>query len=202
MDVVIDLTDVVIETERLILRGWREEDLADFNAYASVDGVGEMAGWRHHQSQDESKRILDSFMAEKDVLALEHKRDRKVIGSIGLHASWASVEAAYRHLRIREVGYVLARDYWGQGLMPEAVRALIRYGFGPMDLEALTCGHFVSNSQSRRVIEKCGFCYVKNGTFFARSLQQDVADMKYILLRSDWERGGKSDGDRHSTGST
>jgi hypothetical protein len=74
----------------------------------------------------------------------------------------------------------------------------LAFGFGSPDLRPFLS----SNRQSRRVIEKCGFCYVKNGTFFARSLQQDVADMKYILLRSDWERGGKSDGDRHSTGST
>jgi|LSQX01.3.fsa_nt_gb ribosomal-protein-alanine N-acetyltransferase len=200
MDVAIDLTGVFIETERLVLRGWRADDLADLYVYASVDGVGEMAGWRRHQSLDESRKILDLFMAERDVLALEHKRDRKVIGSIGLHVSWANEEDAYRHLRVREVGYVLARDYWGQGLMPEAVRALVGYGFGPLDLEALTCGHFVSNSQSRRVIEKCGFRFVKHSTFFARQLQQEIADMKYILLRSDWELGGKSDEARHPAG--
>ncbi len=45
MNAVIDLKNVCLETERLILREWQETDLADFFEYASVDGVGQMAGW-------------------------------------------------------------------------------------------------------------------------------------------------------------
>ncbi|MBO4535015.1 MAG: GNAT family N-acetyltransferase, partial [Clostridia bacterium] len=54
-------------------------------------------------------------------------------------------------------GYVLSRDYWGQGLMPEAVEAVIDYLFGTLGYDFVTCGHFEWNAQSRRVIEKCGF---------------------------------------------
>ncbi|HBP38315.1 MAG TPA: hypothetical protein DD640_06165 [Clostridiales bacterium] len=61
----------------------------------------------------------------KDVLTLYHKHDRKAIGSLGLHKSWANEEERFQNLRIKEIGYVLAKDYWGQGLMPEAVRALM-----------------------------------------------------------------------------
>ena len=52
MDIPINIENTVIETERLILRPWQEADLDDFYAYASVPGVGEMAGWAHHQSID------------------------------------------------------------------------------------------------------------------------------------------------------
>lgn len=47
MDIEIDITDQLIETDRLILRAWKEDDLQDFFEYASIEGVGEMAGWRH-----------------------------------------------------------------------------------------------------------------------------------------------------------
>ena len=63
MNAPVDVTDIRIETERLILRAWREADLADFYEYARVEGVGEMAGWSHHQSVEESRRILDSFIS-------------------------------------------------------------------------------------------------------------------------------------------
>jgi len=183
MDIKIDLTNIVIETNRLILRYWEESDLSDFYTYASVDGVGEMAGWRHHESIEDSVGILRHFINEKDVFAIVHKVDKKVIGSLGLHYSWANDEAEYKDLKTKEIGYVLSKDYWGQGLIPEAVMAVIDYCFKQLDVDALTCGHFSTNNQSRRVIEKSGFIFMKHSEFYAKQLQRSIDDLKYILLR-------------------
>ena len=155
----IDVTNTRIETPRLILRPWRENDLADFNEYASVDGVGQMAGWLPHKSMEESKMILDMFMADKKTLALELKENGKVIGSIGLEDIDFPDD---RGMQGREVGYALSKTYWGKGLMPEAVKAVIDYCFEKLHYDWLTCDHFVWNHQSKRVIEKCGFHYVKD----------------------------------------
>ena len=84
MNAPVDVTNIRIETDRLILRAWRETDLADFYEYASVEGVGEMAGWNHHQSMEESRRILDFFISGKKTFALELKENGKMIGSLGL----------------------------------------------------------------------------------------------------------------------
>lgn len=92
MDIQIDVTNIKIETPRLLLRSWQESDLNDLFAYASVDGVGEMAGWKHHESITETKNILHSFISDKNVFALELKATKKVIGSLGLHYSWANNE--------------------------------------------------------------------------------------------------------------
>ena len=54
----IDITDVVLTTDRLTLRPWRESDLNDFYEYASVDGVGQMAGWNPHRNVEESRMIM------------------------------------------------------------------------------------------------------------------------------------------------
>ncbi len=183
MDLKIDVSDIVIETKRLILKAFAKEDLQDFYNYASVPGVGEMAGWPHHKSIETSKQILHSFIEEKEVFAVHHKLDGKVIGSLGLHKSWANEDKAYKGLKVKEIGYVLSKDYWGQGLMPEAVKAVIDYGFNVLDLDAFTCGHFLDNSQSQRVIEKCGFEFVKQSKFYAKLLQTSIEDKEYILLR-------------------
>ena len=142
MDIQIDITDTVLETRRLILRPWEESDLEDFYAYASVEGVGEMAGWRHHESIEVSRSILEDFMSHKNVFALVHRESGRAIGSLGLHPSWANEDEAYRDLKVKEIGYVLSREYWGQGLMPEAVRAVIGFCFDICGLDALTVGHF------------------------------------------------------------
>ena len=157
----IDVTNVRIETERLLLRPWKETDLADFYEYASVPGVGEKAGWNHHQSLDESRKILGFFINGKKTLALELKENGKVIGSLGLEPR--DEEAGLpAELQGREIGYVLSKNYWGRGLMPEAVNAVIHYCFDVLDFDYLTCGHFDHNDRSRRVVEKSGFTFLKN----------------------------------------
>lgn len=161
MNAPIDVTDIRIETERLILRPWQDSDLDDFYAYASVEGVGEMAGWSHHTSKEESRKILTMFQEEKKTFALELKENHKVIGSLGLEPRTPDIDMP-ENMQGREVGYVLSRDYWGQGLMPEAVKAVCRYCFEKGNYDYLTCGHFERNTQSRRVIEKSGFAYRKN----------------------------------------
>lgn len=186
MNVNIDISKIRLETAHLLLRPFCEDDLSDFYEYASVPGVGEMAGWPHHENIETSKGILKSFIEEKEVLALQHKNTGKVIGSLGLHYSWANDDPRYSGMKSKEIGYVLARDYWGQGLIPEAVKTVIAMCFNEYDCEILTCGHFSTNNQSKRVIEKCGFRFEKQSVFHSKQLNVDYEDMKYVLLRSDW----------------
>ncbi len=154
----VDVTGIRIETERLILSPWKETDLEDFYAYARVEGVGEKAGWNHHRSMEESCSILDMFIREKKTLALEWKENGKVIGSIGLEPRDPGLD---ERMQGREIGYVLSKDYWGRGLMPEAVNAVIGYCFEKLQFDYLTCGHFDHNDRSRRVVEKCGFRFLR-----------------------------------------
>ena len=67
MNVLIDISTVKLKTERLILRPFCETDLNDFYEYASVDGVGQMAGWLPHKNKDETKMILDMFIEGKKI---------------------------------------------------------------------------------------------------------------------------------------
>lgn len=186
MDITVDISPVVLETDRLILRGWQERDIDDFFEYASVDGVGEMAGWRHHDTMETTHKILQAFISEKNVFAVVYKENEKVIGSVGLHESWTNGDERFQNLKVKEIGYVLSREYWGRGLMPEAVRAVMAFCFDRCGLEALTCGHFETNLQSKRVIEKCGFSFVKKSTYNAKQLQTTFRNLNYIALRSDW----------------
>ena len=175
----IDITNLVLKTDRLTLRPFRESDLPDFNAYASVDGVGQMAGWLPHKNMEESRAILHMFIREKKTFALEHQG--KVIGSLGIEFYNEKDYPEFDSLRGREIGYVLAKDYWEQGLMPEAVNAVIRYLFEVENLDFLICGHFERNARSRRVIEKCVFRYSRTVPFMTEYGTEDQS-MEYILF--------------------
>ena len=174
----IDITNLVLKTDRLTLRPFRESDLMDLYEYAKVDGVGQMAGWLPHKNPDESRKILDMFIREKKTFALEHQG--KVIGSLGIEFYNEKDYPEFADLLGREIGYVLARDNWGRGLMPEAVNAVIRYLFETENLDFLICGHFERNGRSRRVIEKCGFRYSRTVDFKTEYGTWDKS-MEYIL---------------------
>ena len=152
------LNGKTIETDRLILRPFEQADFDDFFEYASVEGTGEMAGWHHHQDKQKSQEILDLFISEDKTFAVCLRQSGKVIGSLGVEKYGMEDKLTeFDGYRGREIGYVLSRDYWGRGLMTEAVRAVSDYLFNECDLDFLTCGYYDFNSRSRRVQEKCGF---------------------------------------------
>ena len=147
-----------IKTERLILRPFAESDLADFYEYASVEGVGERAGWAHHKSIDESREILARFIEEDKTFAICLKESDKVIGSLGVEKYGSEDKLTeFDGYRGREIGFVLSKDYWGRGFMPEAVKAVMEYLFVELDYDFLICGYYNFNEQSKKVQQKCGF---------------------------------------------
>ena len=153
-----NINGLTLETERLLLRPFLESDLDDFYEYTSVPGVGEMAGWEHHASKEKSKEILDMFINEDKTFAICLKENGKVIGSLGIEKYGLEEKLTeFDTYRGREIGYVLSKDYWGRGLMPEAVKAVIDYLFEDLNFDFLLCGYYNFNVQSKKVQEKCGF---------------------------------------------
>lgn len=172
----------VIETERLILRAFRPEDLDDFFEYASVPGVGEMAGWHHHESKDDTLKILDGFIEKDKTFALVLKESGKVIGSLGVEMyKMEEALTEFAPYRGREIGYVLSKEYWGRGLMPEAVCGVIKYLFEVEELDFLLCGYYNFNVQSKRVQEKCGFVPYRRLTFDTQTDTQESGVLNLLL---------------------
>ncbi|QHQ62063.1 GNAT family N-acetyltransferase [Anaerocolumna sedimenticola] len=175
----------VLETDRLLLRNWEISDLEDFYEYAKSPNIGPMAGWKPHQSLDESQKILNSFIEEEEVWAVVYKSNRKVIGSIGLHN-----DRKRNAENIRMIGYVLSENYWGLGLIPEAVREVVRYSFEELDLVLISIYHYPFNYQSKRVIEKCGFQYegiLRMGSQIYNGQVYD--DVCYSIKKEEWLLG-------------
>jgi len=133
---------------------------------------------------EESQNILNHFIEGKHVFALEY--EGHVIGSLGVERYNEEYYPQFSNLMGRELGYVLSKDYWGRGLMPEAVKAVIAWLFEREKLDFIMVGHFTHNHRSRRVIEKCGFSYIETTKFETRF--HTVEDsMDYIMFRP--ERG-------------
>ena len=158
MNAEFDVTGVVLETERLILREWRLDDVDDMFEYASVPDVGNSAGWPPHKSKEDSLAIVTRFIEKKRTFAIVYKENNKVIGSVGIELYGSEDKLTeFTNYKGREIGYVLSKDYWGKGLMTEAVKKVINYLFNELDYDFLLCGHYDVNHRSSRVQDKCGF---------------------------------------------
>ena len=157
MDIKVDFTDLVIKTDRLILRAFNDGDLEDFYDYAKTPGLGEMAGWPHHKSLDDSRKVLERFKKNKDVLAIE--MNGKVIGSIVLRSVDGEFYQEFEGKKGKEIGFVLSEDFQRQKIMTEAVKALLKYAFEDLGLDYISAGYFRNNFKSRDFQKKLGFTY-------------------------------------------
>ena len=168
---------MIIETERLILRPWQENDAEDLFRYAGDPDVGPSAGWPAHTSVQNSREIILNVLAVPETYAVVPKTIGHAVGSISLMLCGHSREA--------EVGYWIGKPYWGQGLIPEAVRALQYHAFAELQLERLWCGYYDGNEKSRRVQEKCGFIRQYTKKNVPRPLLGDAKDEHITCLTKD-----------------
>lgn len=148
---------MILETKRLILRPWQESDAEDLFQYASHPDVGPIAGWAVHPDVEHSRQIIRSVLSAPKTYAVVLKETGRPVGSLGLMLGKKSgLDLPESE---GEIGYWIGVPYWGQGLIPEAVREVMRYGFEDLKLGKLWCGYFDGNIKSKRVQEKCGFRY-------------------------------------------
>ena len=173
-----------IETERLLLRPWREEDAGGLFAYASDPEVGPPAGWKPHADVAESLKIIKTLFIPNNVWSITDKSVGRIIGSVGLEPDKRRPGA-----NSRELGYALSRDYWGNGVMTEAAAAVIDFGFDVYKLDVIAVCTSPVNKRSQRVIQKCGFTYEGTERRCYRTYDGTVRDSKcYSMLREEWEQ--------------
>ena len=148
---------MILETKRLILRPWEETDAEVLYRYASHPQVGPNAGWQIHTDVEHSREIIRQVLSARETYAVIPKDVGHPVGSVGIMiGAAANVDIPDDE---GEIGYWIGVPFWGQGLIPEAVTELLRHGFYDLGLQRIWCGCFVENERSRRVQEKCGFCY-------------------------------------------
>ena len=145
-----------LETPRLILRKIKEGDLEDIFEYCKNPNVGRFVTWEPHQSLEDTKKFIQYGLSnyaigapEPMVMILKDDPKQKVIGTVGL------IPVNPTH-RIFELGYALSEEHWGKGLIAEAAKPLINFGFKHFAMERLQCRCDVLNPQSKRVMEKLG----------------------------------------------
>ena len=147
----------MLETQRLILRKWTEEDAESLFEYAKDPEVGPITGWPPHKNVEESKNVIRNVLNGAECYAICRKENNIAIGSIELILN-SHTDMTERDDEC-ELGYWLGQPFWGRGYMPEAASALIRHGFEDLGMTTIWCGYYDGNRKSKRVQEKLGFVF-------------------------------------------
>lgn len=147
----------VYETERLILRPWEDGDASALYEYARDPRIGLSAGWPAHTSIEVSQHIIRTVLIQPESYATVLQATGIPIGSIGLKMGTDS--DLIENDTQCELGYWIAVPYWGQGLMPEAGREILRHAFIDLQMHTVWCAYYDGNTQSARVQEKLGFTF-------------------------------------------
>ena len=173
----------MIKTKRLILRPWEETDAENLYEYAKDPAVGPIAGWPVHTSVENSRDIIRDVLSAEGTFAVCLKEDNRAIGSVGLippaqsHTNACDTEI--------EVGYWIGVPFWGNGYIPEAVKALQKYAFEELGCTAMWCGYYDGNEKSKRCQEKCGFEYHHTEENKTCALMGDIRTEHYTYLTRD-----------------
>ena len=178
---------LTLQTERLILRPWEEDDAESLYEYAKDPAVGPIAGWPPHTSVENSREIIRDVLSADETYAVCLKQDNRAIGSIGL------ISPAQSHTALGadelEIGYWIGVPFWGRGLIPEATERLIRHAFEDLGYSALWCGYYEGNEKSKRCQEKTGFTFHHIERDVPCELMGDVRTEYFTRLTKDeWLR--------------
>ncbi|RXJ04440.1 N-acetyltransferase [Anaerobacillus alkaliphilus] len=183
-DVFYDLP--TLETERILLRKFILNDANDMFQYSSVPEVSKFVPWETHKTVENSKDFISYILKQYEESklapwAIELKENRKVIGTIDFVA-WFP-----QHYRA-EIGFILSKEHWGSGLIPEAANKVIQFGFDSMELNKIKAPCMVENVQSQRVLQKLGMTLegVMKNEYYIKGMFRDMA--VYSLLKKDFQR--------------
>jgi len=183
----------VMATQRLILRRWEDSDAEGLYEYASDPDVGPIAGWPPHQSIEESRDVIKNVLSGKEAYAICLKEDGKAIGTIELKLN-GHTDMTDRDDEC-EMGYWLGKPFWGRGIMPEAVREMLRHAFEDCGMQKVWIGYYEGNSKSKRVQEKCGFKYQwRSENVDVPLMHEKRTGHVNLMTKEDW-KGDRETGD-------
>lgn len=176
-----------LETDRLILRQFVLEDAdAMFHNWASSDEVTKFLTWPSHESVEVTKYLLNDWIPRYNKSdyynwGIELKETGEIVGNI-------SVVQINENIKEASLGYCMGENWWGQGIMPEAGKAVINYLFNEIGFNRIEACHDKNNPKSGRVMQKIGM--ICEGVRRKKGINNQgiVDDVVYAILREDYQQ--------------
>ena len=178
-----------LQTQRLLLRNYKESDFEDYWDYVSMPNVGPRSGWAAYTDKEKAKQRLDLEISKPHQFAIVLKQENKVIGSVEL---LEHNKTRYTNLHLepdaKEIGFILSEKYWGKGIMPEACKVVMRYAFETLGVNQIVIGHLKANTNSGRVQDKLGFNIVGELPNFENWIDgKPTSYIQRLMTKKQWQ---------------
>lgn len=184
---------MIIETPRLILRPFELDDAPSIYQYAQDPRVGPIAGWPVHTSVANSRQLIAQYLMRPEIYAVTLKEQPQLaIGSVGLELVANGGGQAFMGPNDAEIGYWIGVPFWGQGLIPEAMQALVTRGFQVLALTNIWCGYYAGNRRSERAQAKLGFQPARTVAALYNPILGDTRQTHFTkLTKAAWQQQDK-----------
>lgn len=180
----------MLETERLILRTYKESDIDDYFKYVSNPKIGPMCGWVPYNDKQKAFERLKIEIAKPHQFAIVWKATNQVIGSIELmNTKFERYPFENIDKNSKEIGFLLSEEFWGKGIMPEAANKIMQFAFENLNVPEICICHAEANKQSKKVQEKLGFQVIgllKNHRTWLNGNQTDLICRK--ITKEQWQQ--------------
>ena len=160
------------------LRKWNEADLDSLVKFANNRNVAKWLtnGFPHPYTHEDGKAYLSMISNDNPTKVFAIEVDGEAVGSIGI------IPQSDIHAKSAEMGYWLAEEYWGEGIIPKAIEEIVEYGFQTFDIVRIFARPFSTNLNSQRVLEKAGFvceARLKNALFKHGEFMDELIYVKF-----------------------
>lgn len=177
---------VLLETQRLILRKFKQDDAQEmFDNWASDEEVAKYLTWQPHADTEVTKQILRRWTENYKNnscynWAIKLKSTGELIGSISVVQTDEAVMSA-------ELGYCMGKKWWGKEYMPEAGKAVIKYLFEEVGFNRIAARHDSENAKSGRVMQKLGM--TREGILRSAGVNNRgiIDDVWYSILKKEYD---------------
>ncbi len=175
---------VMLETKRIILRKIESKDAPTLLRWGQDSVYHKSAGYQYLEDLAAAQRSVLQYQRRPYSYGIELKENNRLVGLVELYER--GLDQYNGLLMTKDLGFLLDKDYWHQGLMTEALTLVINFAFEKLHQNQIWAGTFVSNKNSQKLLKKLGFRYVYTTDYSMVSSLFNYQEKYYLLTPQDW----------------
>ncbi len=175
---------VMLESKRIVLRNIEMTDAPILLKWGQDSIYHKSAGYQYLEDLDAAKKSVLQYQNRSYSYGIVLKENNRLIGLVELYER--GLDEYNGLLMTKDLGFLLDKDYWHQGLMTETLKLIINYAFKDLKQNQLWAGTFVSNTNSQKLLKNLGFRYVYTTDYSAVTSLFNYQEKYYLLTLQDW----------------
>lgn len=174
----------MLESKRILLRKIIADDAPTLLKWGQDNIYHKRAGYQRLENLSDARKSAQQYATRPYSYGVVLKENNQLIGLVELYER--GVDECNGTLMTKELGFLLDKNYWHQGLMTEALTKIFNFAFGDLKQNQIWAGTFTANIKSQELLKKLGFRYVYSTDYSTISSIFNYQEKYYVLTPQDW----------------